>query len=174
MDLEVTMSSNAYMHYYGSCRNIHLEYDAPHTVNGKTQVPIQFVQPDRHDAGYARTIAPTCTEWDIHGIDTEKMEELKAYLEANMDLLLQKAELVRGEDEGTVNLEIELPVGMVYLIDRISHADGMSSAGWMRECVKESIGYFEGLSEKEMIEIREEYNGLFGKDAECSAEQTDA
>lgn len=124
-------------HFYGAKRNVYLEYDFLHATEQGDELKVRFTRLRGLEVDYADTIAPACATWEFHGFAEGEMEELKAFLQANLPLLMEEAEATRDGDADFVEMAFEVEDEFWARFSRHCYAEGMTPEQGAIEAVME-------------------------------------
>lgn len=95
-------------HFYGARRNVFLDYDFLHEVDGADELKVRFTRFSESGMDIAETVVPACASWEVQGFDGEELAELRGFLETNMAMILEEAELTRDGDADLVEMDFEI------------------------------------------------------------------
>lgn len=131
-------------HFFGAYKNIYLDYDYLHTVNGHDELLVRFTRLSPNgDHDIAEAIAPTLTEWKSRGFTDEEQAHLKQFLADNMLALLAEAEDTRGKDEHLVEVTFEVTDEELLRILQASYLMGVSPGEFVNMALRDAIECFE-------------------------------
>ncbi len=128
-----------YRHYYGAKRNVFLEYDFLHTVNGRDELQVRFVRYHRQSADVAETIIPSGGEWTAHGFTEEELAELRSFLQANEPSILQEAESTRDGDANLVEVTFEIEEELWTCFALTCYVQGISPEQGVVQAIEQFI-----------------------------------
>lgn len=95
-------------HFYGARRNVFLDYDFLHEVDGVDELKVRFTRFSESGMDFAETVVPACASWEVSGFADEELEELRGFLESNMAMILEEAEQTRDGDANLVEMDFEI------------------------------------------------------------------
>lgn len=127
-----------YDHFFGAYRNIYLDYDYLHTVNGHDELPVRFTRLNtsgEHDT--AETIVPSCNSWETHGFTENELDALKTFLANNMEALLAEAEQTRDGDAHLTTMTFELPYTLQLRLLAMSYLSGIAPGAFIRNAIRD-------------------------------------
>lgn len=113
--------------------------DFLHATDRGDELKVRFTRLRGLEVDYADTIAPACATWELHGFAEGEMEELKAFLQANLPLLMEEAEATRDGDAGLVEVTFEIGDELWARFSRHCYAEGMTLEQGAIEAVTEYV-----------------------------------
>lgn len=126
-----------YDHFFGAYRNIYLDYDYLHTVDGHDELPVRFTRLNasgEHDV--AETVAPACTTWEADGFTADELNSLKTFLLNNMASLLVEAEQTRDGDAHMSTVTFELTESELLMLLQASYLKGIAPGEFIKEAIR--------------------------------------
>ncbi|WP_080802904.1 hypothetical protein [Arabiibacter massiliensis] len=129
-------------HFYGARRNVFLDYDFLHTVEGEDELRVRFTRFRGLATDYAETVVPACSSWDVEGFGEDELGELQRLLQKNMPLILEEAEQSRDGDADLVEMTFEIENELWVRFAQICYLEGISpEQGFVRalECFIEEF-----------------------------------
>lgn len=132
-----------YDHFFGAYRNIYLDYDYLREVDGHDELPIRFTRlkaSGEHDV--AKTIAPACEKWNVHGFDENEAAKLRDFLADNLDALLAEAESTRGQGDNLVEMSFELSTDELIRVLCASYLSGKAPGEFVQDAMRDAIEYY--------------------------------
>lgn len=126
-----------YNHFFGAYRNMYLDYDCLHTADDHDELPIRFTRLNGScEPDTAKTVAPACESWDVHGFTSEELDHLKTFLSDNMASLLAEAELTRDEDTHMTTMTIDMPDAELSLLLCVSYLNGIAPGEFVKNAIR--------------------------------------
>lgn len=131
-------------HFYGAYKNIYLDYDYLHSVNGHDELLVRFtrVSPDG-DPDIAETVIPACETWNSRGFSNDELDKLKIFLADNMASLLAEAQQTLGKDKHLVEVSFELAQHELTMLLHAAYLSGRSPGEFVKDAIRSFIAYCE-------------------------------
>lgn len=127
-------------HFYGAYKNIYLDYDYLHNINGCDELLVRFTRiSPTGDPDIAETVIPACTTWNSRGFNDDELDKLKTFLADNMASLLTEAQETLGKDEHLVEMSFELTQHELAMLLRAAYLSGISPGEFVNNALKDFI-----------------------------------
>lgn len=126
-------------HFYGARRNVFLDYDYLHTVDGHDELRVRFTRFRGLEENTAETIIPTCESWEVAGFSEAELTELQAFLQANMTDILKEAEATRDKDTDLVEETFDIEWGRWVKFSLACYLRGESPEEGVNRILDEAI-----------------------------------